>query len=80
MSMMTRVSLGHTGRSVHEPPRVMPLMLVLLAVAGLVRIALPPLLPDLYSLWIELSQLLWIAAFGGFLLAYLPILTKPSLS
>jgi len=80
MSMMTRVALGHTGRSVHEPPRVMPLMLVLLVVAGLVRVALPPLLPDLYSLWIELSQLLWIIAFGGFLLAYLPILTKPSIS
>ena len=78
LSMMTRVSLGHTGRSVHQPPRLMPLFLLLLAVAALVRVILPPLLPGHYSLWIQLSQLLWIGAFGGFLVYYLPILTRAS--
>lgn len=78
LSMMTRVSLGHTGRSVQQPPRLMPLFLLLLVIAALVRVLLPPLLPGLYSRWIELSQLLWMAAFGGFLLLYLPILLKPS--
>lgn len=78
LSMMTRVSLGHTGRSVQEPPRIVSPVLVLLVAAGLVRVALPPLLPGLYNVWIGLSQLMWMAAFGGFLLAYLPILVKPS--
>jgi uncharacterized protein involved in response to NO len=76
LSMMTRVSLGHTGRNVHQPPRLMPLFLLLLVIAALVRVVLPPLLPDLYNRWIELSQLLWIGAFAGFLALYAPILTK----
>lgn len=80
LSMMTRVSLGHTGRSIHEPPRLMPWFLLLLLVAALVRVALPPLLPDFYNRWIELSQLLWIIAFAGFVALYTPILTRASRS
>jgi uncharacterized protein involved in response to NO len=78
LSMMTRVSLGHTGRSIHEPPRLMPLFLLLLICAALVRVVLPPLLPDFYRHWIALSQLLWISAFAGFVAVYLPILTRAS--
>jgi uncharacterized protein involved in response to NO len=76
LSMMTRVSLGHTGRSIHEPPRRMPLFLLLLVIATLMRVVLPPLLPDFYGYWIALSQLLWISAFAGFLGVYLPMLTR----
>ncbi len=78
LSMMTRVSLGHTGRSVHEPLRLMPLALALLVVAGLVRVLLPVLVPAFYGHWIELSQLLWMVAFGVLLLHYLPLLLKPA--
>ena len=80
LSMMTRVSLGHTGRSVHQPPRLMPLFLLLVVIATLVRIVLPPVLPDFYSRWMALAQLLWIGAFAGFVALYLPILTRASRS
>ncbi|MGD8673802.1 MAG: NnrS family protein, partial [Thiogranum sp.] len=60
------------------PPRLMPWFLLLLLVAALVRVVLPPLLPDFYDRWIELSQLLWIIAFAGFVALYTPILTRAS--
>ncbi len=78
LSMMTRVSLGHTGRSIHEPPPLMPLFLLLLVIGALVRVMFPALLPNFYSHWIELSQLMWISAFAGFVAVYLPILTRAS--
>jgi uncharacterized protein involved in response to NO len=76
--MMTRVSLGHTGRSIQKPPRLVALSLLLLLAAAVVRVLLPPLLPAFYTDWIGLSQLLWIGAFTGFVIAYLPILTRAS--
>jgi uncharacterized protein involved in response to NO len=78
LGMMTRVSLGHTGRSIQKPPRLVALSLLLLLAAAVVRVLLPPLLPAFYTDWIGLSQLLWIGAFTGFVIAYLPILTRAS--
>lgn len=80
LSMMARVALGHTGHNVHQPPRAVGLLLSLLGLAALVRVVAPLLLPAAYALWIELAQLLWIAAFAGFVAVYLPILTRASLS
>jgi uncharacterized protein involved in response to NO len=77
VSMMARVSLGHTGRNIHQPPRIVPLVLLALILAGLLRV-FPPLLNIAdYRLWIALSQILWILAFAGFLLVYFPVLIKP---
>jgi len=78
LSMMARVALGHTGRSVHAPPRLLPLFLALLLLSALVRVVLPPLIPDAYRHWIELSQLLWITAFAGFVALYAPVLMRAS--
>lgn len=78
LSMMTRVSLGHTGRNINEPPRGMPFFLLVLLVAAVIRVGLPPFLPQLSGLWILISQLLWMTAFAGFLVLYLPILVKAS--
>ena len=80
LSMMARVALGHTGRSVHEPPRLMPLLLLLILASAVVRVVLPPLLPADYGLWIAVSQLLWIAAFAGFVVLYAPVLARASRS
>ena len=76
MSMMARVALGHTGRSVGAPPRAVSWMLmVLIAGAGL-RV-IPPLIDSgHYSLWIGLSALLWIVAFSLFLRTYAPMLIQ----
>ena len=77
LSMMMRVSLGHTGRSVLEPPRIAGVALAILALGAVVRVVLPLLWPGYYMLWIAGAQLLWITAFGGFFLHFLPIWTHP---
>jgi len=79
IGMMSRVSLGHTGRNVGEPPKAVEFAIGLLLLGALVRVVLPLLAGDYYSLWIGLSQLLWVAAFVVFLLIYTPILIKPRL-
>ena len=77
LGMMARISLGHTGRNVFEPPAALPAVMLLLAAALLVRVLLPMLFAAQYGLWIMLSQGLWIAAFLVFLVLYTPILTQP---
>jgi uncharacterized protein involved in response to NO len=80
LSMMARVSLGHTGRNVHAPPGTVTLFLLFLLLAAVVRVVAPLLLPEFYTLWIQLAQLLWIVGFAAFVAVYLPILTRAALS
>lgn len=77
LGMMTRVALGHTGRSVFEPPPALTWIFAVLGVAVLVRVLLPMLDSGHYDLWIGLSQWLWIAAFLAYFLLYFPVLTQP---
>ncbi|MDR9466781.1 NnrS family protein [Marinospirillum sp.] len=73
LSMMSRVSLGHTGRPL-QPSKWIVLALVLMLGAALVRVFTVTLLGSTAYL---LSASLWIAALLLFLLVYLPILTRP---
>jgi uncharacterized protein involved in response to NO len=77
LGMMTRVALGHTGRSVFDPPPVLKLVFGLLFAAALVRVLLPLLAEAHYVVWVGLSQWLWIGAFLVYFLVYFPILTRP---
>jgi uncharacterized protein involved in response to NO len=77
MGMMARVSFGHTGRDLHQPPAVLWYCFNLLALSALVRITLPLVDVFHYSSIILLSGLLWILAFGLFVLQYLPIWLRP---
>ncbi len=77
LSMMSRVSLGHTGRNVQSPSRVVTLAQLMLVAATLVRVLLPLLDMSQYSQWIALSQGLWIAAFILFVFTYFPMLINP---
>lgn len=77
IGMMSRVSLGHTGRNVAEPPKAVGFGFGLLLLGALVRVVMPLVAVAHYSLWIGLSQLLWVAAFVVFLVVYTPILVKP---
>ena len=77
LSMMARVSLGHTGRSVHAPPRIVLLPFGLLLLAAALRVLGPLLAPAAYTTWILLAQLAWIAAFAVFSIAWLPVLARP---
>jgi len=77
LSMMLRVSLGHTGRDVHNPPRCARYMFAALTVGALLRTVLPLLWPSLHVTWVMLSQLLWMAAFGMLAVKLFPVLTAP---
>lgn len=77
LGMMSRVALGHTGRDVTKPPAAIRYALVILIAAAVLRVIVPLFDSSHYSLWIGLSQLLWVSAFVIFTITYLPILTKP---
>lgn len=76
IGMMSRVSLGHTGRSVFEPPRQIFWGLLAVFLAAVVRVVFPLLNMDLYHHWILISQLLWIIGFTIFVYVYAPMLLK----
>jgi uncharacterized protein involved in response to NO len=77
LGMMVRVTLGHTGRSIQEPPATVPVMFALLATGALVRVLLPLLDPANHILWIALAECFWILSFGLFLASFLPMLLQP---
>lgn len=77
VGMMSRISLGHTGRDVYSPPKGLGWIFAALLLGACVRILLPWWLPSTYTQWIVLAQCLWIAAFVGFVVLYAPILTRP---
>ena len=79
IGMMSRVSLGHTGRDVSKPPKVIGSSFALLFLGAIVRVLMPIIDVQHYVIWIGLSQLLWIAAFFVFTITYLPVLLKPRL-
>lgn len=76
-SMVGRVSLGHTGRSVHQPPKALCIGLWLMLGCGLIRVLLPLLAPAGYVMWILLAQLLWLVAFALLIHAYWQVWNQP---
>lgn len=76
IAMMPRVSLGHTGRSVHEAPLVAQIFIATIALAAFIRVFLSWLDPGRYSLWIVVSGILWIVAFGLFAISIGPMLLR----
>ncbi len=77
LGMMSRVSLGHTGRNVFHPPRIVIVFLLLLALGAVTRVLMPLVDMAHYTLWIGVSQILWMAAFGLFAWVYVPMLIRP---
>ncbi|MCK5720524.1 MAG: NnrS family protein [Thiomargarita sp.] len=77
IGMMARVSLGHTGRSVLEPPWALFWIFILLGASTIIRVIFPIIFASLYLYWIAISQVLWIIAFSWFLIVYFPILLYP---
>jgi uncharacterized protein involved in response to NO len=76
LSMMSRVSLGHTGRPL-KVPRWMPLAFVSLIAAVISRVALPMVSGMWYQTGVLLSALFWVCGFSLFLLCYCKILISP---
>ncbi len=77
LGMMSRVALGHTGRNVFQPPKILQWLFLILAIGIVVRVILPMFLSEHYTVLIGISQILWIIAFAGFVLVYMPMLIKP---
>jgi uncharacterized protein involved in response to NO len=76
MAMMTRTSLGHTGRPLIVSPFT-TLAYLLLTAAAIVRVFGLSGLRLNYPQVIALSALLWTMAFALFLSVYAPILWRP---
>ncbi|MFB6348128.1 NnrS family protein [Moraxella sp. ZJ142] len=76
VAMMARVSLGHTGRNIHQPPKLVSVMFVLMIASFVLRV-LAPLFFDNYLGLIAASQGCWIVCFVLFLVAYTRILLSP---
>jgi len=77
LGMMSRVILGHTGRNISEPPPVLFWCFLLLVCGTVVRVFVPLFNTGLYTYWIGISQLLWVLAFGLFVVVYAPMLWSP---
>ncbi len=76
LAMMSRVSLGHTGRPL-DVPRFMAIAFALIFLAAVIRAAVPIVAASLTLLSWRVSALLWVVAFSLFLYHYLPMLTRP---
>ena len=72
LSMISRVSLGHTGRSI-KVGKVMTMAFLLIGFSFVIRVFFP-LLFNSYELLIWLSGALWVSAYGLFIICYAPIL------
>jgi len=73
LAMISRVSLGHTGRSL-SPPKAMTFAYVFITLAALVRALGPWILPEKTLLFIDISGTFWLLAFGIFIVTYAPML------
>lgn len=76
LAMISRVSLGHTGRMLKQPK---PMIWAFLSIfiAALVRVVGPILWSQHYITVINVSILFWVIAFGLFAYQYGPMLFKP---
>lgn len=75
MAVMTRASLGHTGRTL-VVARSIAVAYALLLAAALVRVFGPAIVPSSYVATVEAAALLWIVAFAIYVVVYAPILTR----
>lgn len=76
LAMISRVTLGHTGRQLN-PPQLITVAYLLIFLATLVRVILPAWLPE-YTQWgIGIAGGLWVLAFGIYLYFYAIMLVTP---
>lgn len=73
LAMISRVTLGHTGRQLKPPRAIIPAFAFIVAGAT-VRVVVPALLPEYTLLAIGLAGALWVLAYGIFCVYYGPML------
>lgn len=77
IGMMARVALGHTGRDIRQPPRLLGFMFFAIGLSVGFRALLPMFAMQYYSVWVIVSGLFWIAGFAAFVAVYAAVLVKP---
>jgi uncharacterized protein involved in response to NO len=77
LAVMTRATLGHTGRELRAGPAT-TIIYLLVTLGALLRVAAPIGAVD-YRLGLEVAGLFWIGGFALFVLSYGPILFAPRL-
>ncbi|OUS29618.1 heme-Cu protein NnrS [Thalassotalea sp. 42_200_T64] len=75
LSMISRVSLGHSGRAI-VASKMMTFAFVAMILAAVIRVFGSYVVAD-YSQVINAAVVLWTIAYGSFVVIYLPILTQP---
>jgi uncharacterized protein involved in response to NO len=75
LAVMTRASLGHTGRAIVAGPATL-LAYGLVTCGALLRVA-APWLGDWYLAALALGAIMWSGAFAVFVLAYAALLVRP---
>ena len=75
LAVMTRASLGHTGRPLTATPRISAIY-ILVNLGAFVRVT-APFLPEHYAALLALSAALWSSAFVWYAIVYAPLLLRP---
>ncbi len=78
LALMTRVTLGHTAQIMHANAATTGIYLAM--IASVIIRSLVELIPGISVALYSLSAMFWIAAFGGFIVIYGPILVRPKAS
>lgn len=76
LAMISRVSLGHTGRKL-QPPKTMSLAFASIFIAALIRSLLPNFMPEATAMLYQASAGFWYIGFGLFVYHYAPMLLRP---
>lgn len=76
LAMISRVTLGHTGRAL-QPPKIMSFAFILILIATISRVFGPWFMPEHYSVLINFSILCWLSSYGIFVIKYGPMLLTP---
>jgi len=76
LAMISRVTLGHTGRPLQPPAAMVPAYIFILS-GAVMRVVVPAVWPQ-YTPWgIALAGVFWMLAYGIFLIYYGPMLLAP---
>jgi len=75
MAIMTRASLGHTGRAIKATPMIV-VAYVLISLSALLRLAVA-VTPTWTTELVMASGVTWSLAFFAFVVIYAPILLRP---
>jgi uncharacterized protein involved in response to NO len=76
LGVMSRASLGHTGRPLIAP-RGAAVAYLFVTAGAFNRVFGPVLDPGAWTLWLGAAAVLWSAAFVLFVVVYAPILCGP---